>query len=72
MRKYHSGDFFPLMFLVVVALAGSLVMFWLVARWENTSQRHEFESRANMYTNAVEITLDKYVESLLFLGEFFR
>ena len=64
--------YFPIICLLVLGVAVSFVMFWLVHSWEQTNQRSEFESRAKAYTNAVESTLNEYVGALLFLGDFFN
>lgn len=63
--------YFPILCLLVLGIAVSFGMFLLVHRWEQKSQRIEFESKVNAYANAVESTLNEYVEALLFLGDFF-
>lgn len=63
--------FFPIIYLLVSGILLSIFMFWLVYNWEQMNQRYEFESRVKAYTNAVEITLNNYVEALLFLGDYF-
>ena len=63
--------YFPLIYLLVSGIAVSLVMFWLVFRWEQTNQRFEFESWAKAYSNALETTLHDYVGALQFLGDFY-
>ncbi len=62
----------PVIGLLVLGVAASFTIFWLVYNWEQTKQRSEFESRANAYTNAVESTLNEYIGALLFLGDFFN
>ncbi|MFW2373107.1 MAG: CHASE domain-containing protein [Gammaproteobacteria bacterium] len=75
-NKSHDArpvrHFFPIIYLLVSGILLSFFMFWLVYSWEHMNQRYEFESRAKAYTNAVEITLNKYVGALLFLGDFFN
>ncbi|WDN87116.1 hypothetical protein BuS5_00084 [Desulfosarcina sp. BuS5] len=66
MRRY-----FPIIFLLVLGVTVSFVMFLLIHSWEQTNQRSEFESWAKTYTNAVESSLNAYVGVLLFLGDFF-
>ncbi len=64
--------YFPIICVLVLGVALSFVIFLLIFNWEKTNQRHEFESQAKAYTNAVEITLNEYVEALLFLGDYFN
>ena len=64
--------YIPVIGLLVLGVAASFVMFWLVYNWEQTKHRTEFESRAKAYTNAVESTLREYIGTQLFLGDYFN
>lgn len=63
--------YFSIIWLLVLGVAVSFVLFLLVNNWEQANQRSEFESWAKAYTNAVEVTLNEFVGALLFLGDFF-
>ena len=69
--KIPVRGYFSIICVLVSGVALSIVMFLLIQNWEKTHQRQEFESRAKSYTNAIEITLNKYVEALHFLGDYF-
>lgn len=64
--------FFPIIYLLVSGILLSVLMSWIVYSWEQMNQRYEFESRATAYTNAVETTLNNYMEALLFIGDYFN
>ncbi len=64
--------YFPILLTLVLGVAVSVLMFFLVRNWEQAHHRSEFESLAMAYTNAVENTLNEYVGALLFLGDFFN
>ena len=70
--RVQSTRSVPIIGLLVLGIAASFAIFWLVYDWEQTKQRSEFESRANAYSNAVESTLTAYIGALLFLGDFFN
>ena len=60
------------MYLLVLGVTTSITIFLLVRNWEEKDQRREFESWATAYSNAIESTLNEYVEAVLFLGDFFN
>lgn len=64
--------YLPIIYTLVLCVTVSFVMFLLVHSWEQANQHSEFESRANMYTNAIENTFNENIGALLFLGDFFN
>ena len=69
--RNQAQHYVPVIGLLVLGVAASFVIFWLVYNWEQTKHRSEFESRANAYTNAIESTLNEYIGAQLFLGDYF-
>jgi len=63
--------YLSILFMLVSGISLSIVMFLIIHNWEKTNQRQHFEYMAKNYTNAVEITLDKYVEAVHFIGDYF-
>ena len=69
--KIPPRQFLPIICLLALGIAVSLVLFLIVHGWEQENLRNEFESRTTAYANAVESTLNEYVGALFFLGDFF-
>ena len=65
-------SYLPIIFTFILGIVVSLVLFFLVSKWEQTNQRIEFESRSRGYSNAVQSNLNEYLGALNFLGDYFN
>ncbi|MDO9529093.1 MAG: CHASE domain-containing protein [Syntrophales bacterium] len=65
-------SYIPIICTFIIGVAVSLILFVIVKNWEQTNQRIEFESRSRGYSSAVQGNLNKYLEALSFLGDFFN
>jgi len=65
-------SYIPIICTFIIGVAVSLILFVIVKNWEQTNLRIEFQSRSRGYANAVQGNLNKCLEALNFLGDFFN
>jgi len=67
-----SRSYLPIIFTFIISVAVSVTLFVIMNNWEQEHERIEFESRSRGYAYAIQGNLNKYLEALSFLGDFFN